>query len=280
MADQMGHIALGLLGQFIVVFLLTHVAPLVGLKKIQWANAIALIATSAIVAFWEYAAYSVSKRDGSKGLFTLDETLLLRNAVIATVYMVFGVLVGYGFHLENAWAGAALFVVLAVASVFCAPYWLRQKIIWQKASLRYQSRLADMNANISPQDAELIQRFVDEPFEPGAPRQIIIAGPIGSGRTPMVSAIGTEHAFKGRKLRYLSFDMLMEISDQHANASPGGQFPPIGSWGPKNIFYWQWFEAQTLIVDDVSPVIGTAVQAGGAAALTEILETGFGKIET
>lgn len=52
----------------------------------------------------------------------------------------------------------------------------------------------------------------------------------------MVSAIGTELAFKGRKLRYLSFDMLMEISDQHANASPGGQFPPIGSWGPKNIF--------------------------------------------
>ena len=236
MADQMGHIALGLLGQFIVVFLLTHVAPLVGLKKIQWANAIALIATSAIVAFWEYAAYSVSKRDGSKGLFTLDETLLLRNAVIATVYMVFGVLVGYGFHLENAWAGAALFVVLAVASVFCAPYWLRQKIIWQKASLRYLSRLADMNANISPEDAELIQRFVDEPFEPGAPRQIIIAGPIGSGRTPMVSAIGTEFALKGRKLRYLSFDMLMEISDQHPNASPGGQFPPIGSWGPKTFF--------------------------------------------
>jgi hypothetical protein len=137
-----------------------------------------------------------------------------------------------------------------------------------------------MNANISPQDAELIQRFVDEPFEPGAPRQIIIAGPIGSGRTPVVSAIGTELAFKGRKLRYLSFDMLMKISGQHANASPGGQFPPIGSWGPKNIFYWPWFGAQTLIVDDVSPVIGTAVHAGGVAALTEILETGFWKIET
>jgi hypothetical protein len=137
---------------------------------------------------------------------------------------------------KTLWAGAALFVVLAVASVFCAPYWLRQKIIWQKASLRYLSRFADMNANISPEDAELIQRFVDEPFEPGAPRQIIIAGPIGSGRTPVVSAIGTELAFKGRKLRYLSFDMLMEISDQHANASPGGQFPPIGSWGPKTFF--------------------------------------------
>lgn len=263
MADQMGHVALGIILQFALTFVLQYIF---GLSD-AWASGIALVGISGAVSFWEYRAYTVSARNASSGTFPLDTTLLRDNAVIATAYMVFGVLAGYAFHLHG-WWGAAVFAVALLLCIFYAPYWLRQKIIWQKAALPYLSRLADLKATVPPEQAKAIQDLVDS--HPGSPpwRQVIIAGAVGSGRTPMVTGLGTDLAFKGYKVRYTSFDDLMEIDDQYL---PDRPLPPIGSWGPRNIFYWPWFEAQVLLIDNVSPAVGAGMRHRSVSELGSAL---------
>ncbi|MCA8927393.1 MAG: hypothetical protein KDC18_04935 [Alphaproteobacteria bacterium] len=271
MADQMGHVALGIILQFTLTFLLQHV---LGVAE-AWASGIALVGISAVVSFWEYRAYSASAAKAQGNTFPLDKTLLRDNAVIASAYMVFGVLGGYAFHLPG-WWGAGVFVVALLLCVVCAPKWLRQKIIWQKAALPYLSRLADLNTPVAEGPAEAIRRFVHAPerdaSKPADWRQIVIAGAIGSGRTPMVTGLGTDLAFAGRKVRYMSFDDLVEIDDQFVAGRP---LPPLGSWGPANIFYWPWFESEVLLIDNVSPAVVEDLESATAddvrSALTEKL---------
>jgi hypothetical protein len=69
-----------------------------------------------------------------------------------------------------------------------APGWLRQKIIWQKASLPYLFRLADVAAQtVQAEDVTVLQQLINR----GAPPeyQIVIGGPIGSGRTPITQKL-------------------------------------------------------------------------------------------
>ena len=263
MADQMGHVALGIILHFALTFVLQYVFGITD----TWASGIALVGIVGVVAFWEYRAFTVSAAGASNNTFPLDRTLLRDNAVIATAYMVFGVLGGYAFHLPG-WWGAAVFIVALLLCVVCAPYWLRQKIIWQKAALPYLSRLADLYAPVPEGQARQIQNLIDS--NPGTPpwRQIIIAGAVGSGRTPMVTGLGTDLAFRGYKVRYISFDDLLEVDDQ---CLPGLPFPPVGSWGPKNIFYWPWFESQVLLIDNVSPAVGAGMRHRSAPELGSAL---------
>ncbi|SMF51403.1 hypothetical protein SAMN06265365_11792 [Tistlia consotensis] len=281
MADQMGHIAIGLLVQVVGYFVFNRLGTWVpGLAwLLAWANGLSFLLVSGVVSFWEFRAYSVSRREAANLQFPLDNDLLRRNAVIAAVYMIIGALVGYDVNLRTpgAWTwfwNVVLFLGAMGICVAAAPPWLRQKIVWQKAALPYLARLADLRAQIDEEVAEQLRRLIAAPFDSSRPRQIMVVGPIGSGRTPMVCGLGTELAFKGKKVRYCSFDTLMEISDQYDLPRPDG-LPPMGSWGPKNIYYWPWFEAETLIIDDISPIISTAIERFGPQAFTEILDIGL-----
>jgi len=262
MADQMGHVALGIILHFALTFVLQYIFGIVD----TWASGIAFIGIAGAVSFWEYRAYTVSAQKAANNTFPLDQTLLKDNAVIAAGYMVFGVLGGYAFHLPG-WWGAAVFLVALVLCVVCAPKWLRQKIVWQKAALPYLSRLADLKAEVADGPARQILDLVND--DPGSKpwRQIVIAGAIGAGRTPMVTGLGTDLAFRGYKARYLSFDDLVEVNEQFRQGHP---FPPIGSWGPANIFYWPWFEAQVLLVDNVSPSVGVGMPSRSGGAVPQL----------
>jgi hypothetical protein len=264
MADQMGHVALGLILQFILAAVCQHVFMLGELLS----NWLGFLGISGVVAFWEFRAYSASAKEASDGIFPLDKTLLRDNAVIAAAYMVFGALAGFAFHLPILWAVIATVFAVAI-SIYCAPKWLRQKIVWQKAALPYLSRLADLKADVPDAQAKAIQSLIAaKTGQKGPWRQIIIAGAVGSGRTPMVTGLGTDLAFKGYKVRYLPFDDLMEIDDQFL---PGRPFPPIGSWGPQNVFYWPWFEAEVLLIDNVSPAVGAGMKHQSATELGSAL---------
>jgi hypothetical protein len=147
------------------------------------------------VSFWEWRAYQSSVKQ-STGTFPLDSKLLRDNAIIAATYMALGATLGFAFHLPFK---PALLVAAGVfvAAILFAPRWLRQKIIWQKASIPYLFRLADVAPNIGGQDAKTLQNLIDAGAPPVTkPCQIIIGGPIGSGRTSMAASIGTEFAFK------------------------------------------------------------------------------------
>jgi ABC-type iron transport system FetAB permease component len=261
MADQAGHVAIGIVLQFALTFVLQYIF---GVRD-AWASGIAFLGIAVVVAFWEFRAYTVSAKQAASVAFPLDKTLLRNNAIIATVYMILGVFIGYAFHMTG-WWGALMFLVTILICVVIAPPWLRQKINWQKAALPYLSRLADLRTPVAPDQAKEIRALIDDRSLEFKPRQVIVGGPIGSGRTPMVTGLGTDLSFSGRKVRYLQFSNLLEFSETYKR---GSRLPPMGSWGPKNILYWPWFEAQALIIDDISPVVATA--------MNQVYDEGFRK---
>ena len=239
----------------------------------------------AFVGSWELSAYRSSVKKAT-GAFPLDRKLLRDNAWVATAYMVIGALLSFAFHLRGlpAWpeklqwipvepwlASLLLIGGMVAAAIWLAVPWLEQKIIWQKAALPYLYRLADAAPTIDKEDAKALQKIIDGGAPPQtAPCAVLIGGPIGSRRTDMAAAIGTEFAFKNCKVRYLSLDALLEFA---AVASTPPPFPD--DHGPKTINYWPWSDAQVLIIDGVGPLIAAqdAELAANVQRFKELLET-------
>jgi hypothetical protein len=266
-ADQMGHICIGLVLDFALSAVAWNLLALFGVTNGYAWLAAGFLATSAIVSYWEYSAYGtdVDKAAAAAargGLFLLDKDLLRRNAVVAAGYMVLGGAVGLGFHLSLLW-GVLVTVAVVVIAVLIAPYWLRQKIIWQKAALPFLARLADSTVKMPTAQAGALSALIATAAPPAAvARQVVIAGPVGSGRTSLATAIGTEFAFNAGAVRYVNFSSLAEMAannDYEYDPQNPNELP-----GPPNIGYWRWARAQVLIVDDLGPVLLAAAQQGVA----------------
>ena len=253
LADQFGHICIGIIVDFAATVVGGLAAVQIGWSpKFEYDTGIwsGLIFTIAVVAYWEWRTYQSSIKQAT-GAFPIDSKLLRDNAVTAASYMALGAILGFAFHLP---LKPALLISagVAVAAIVLAPRWLRQKIIWQKAAIPYLFRLADAAPNIGSEDAKILQNFIDAGAPPVAgPTQIIIGGPIGSGRTSMAAGIGTEFAFKQNKVRYLGLDCLLEFA---ANATDTA-FPD--DTGPTTISYWPWSQAQVVIIDGVGPFVAS-----------------------
>ena len=255
LADQFGHICIGILADFLATLVSGWV-----IVELGWRSALGydtglwpgLFLTVIGVSIWECSAYFSSVKQAT-GIFPVDKNLLRDNAVIAAIYMSLGALLGFAFHLDAAWA-LVIVALVVVAAIMLAPSWLRQKITWQKASIPYLFRLADASPTIGPQDANRLLTLInrDAPSSSNPACQVIIGGPIGSGRTSMAAGIATEFAFRKNKVRYLSLDSLVEFA---VAARAGHPFPD--DFGPTTISYWPWSEAQVLIIDDVGPMISS-----------------------
>jgi hypothetical protein len=147
-ADQFGHICLGLIGNFAATALCGVVMTLLGWSPEfhydtgKWPG---LVIVSIGAAVWEWFAYNKSVDEATKR-FPLDTALLRDNAQVAAAYMILGGVLGFAFHLHLIKALIVSAVVVVVA-ILLAPKWLRQKIIWQKAALPYLFRLADIRAS-------------------------------------------------------------------------------------------------------------------------------------
>jgi hypothetical protein len=254
LADQFGHLCIGIVADFLAT--LVSGAAIV---KFGWSPELhydtglwpGLVLAVIGVSIWECSAYFSSVRQAT-GAFPLDTKLLRNNAVIAAVYMSLGAVLGFAFHL-SAVPALAISAIVVVAAILLAPPWLRQKIIWQKASIPYLFRLADAAQTIGKKDAEEMLGLINRggPRNDNPPFQVVIGGPIGSGRTSMAAGIGTEFAFAQNKVRYLSFGSLLEF----AATATGHPFPDDP--GPTTISYWPWSEAQVIIIDDVGPMIAS-----------------------
>jgi hypothetical protein len=251
LADQFGHICIGILADFLA----TLVSGLV-IVRLGWQSPLeydtgiwpgfALAVFGACL--WEWSAYRSAIKQAT-GAFPLDTKLLRDNAVIAATYISLGALLGFAFHSYLV-PSLLISAVVVVAAIVLAPPWLRQKIIWQKASIPYLFRLADAAPTIKDDDAKVLMDLIEAGAPPNTPpHQIVIGGPIGSGRTSMAAGIGTEFAFKQNKVRYLGLDCLLEFA---ANATEHS-FPDDS--GPKTISYWPWSQAQVVIIDGVGPLL-------------------------
>jgi hypothetical protein len=188
--------------------------------------------------------------------------------------MAMGVGAGFAFHQTALW-GVTGFLVMLLVAVVCAPPWLRQKIIWQKAALPYLFRLADMQRTIGTEAAQQLQALIVKGAPPAtAPYQVMIGGPIGSGRTPVAAGIGTEFAFRKSTVRYLSMDALLEFAARSA------QPPFADDAGPENIGDWRWSEVQVVIIDDIGPLIAAQEQEQQAnlEQFRKLLHTGLAAV--
>src|SRR6516165_5039843 len=253
-ADQVGHVCLGIMINFGLTLAAYYALRFFGGDP-SWDALAGLLAGSTIVSLYELRTYRSSVKDAT-GLFPLDRKSLRDNAIIAAVYLILGVGVRFALH-QSAVVGVVLFLALLLVAILCAPPWLRQKIIWQKAGLPYLFRLADAQLSMTDKVAVQIQNLIDQGAPPrpnSPPRQVIVGGPIGSGRTTIAAGIGTEFAFNKTKVRYLSFDTLLEC----ASRSSISHFED--DTGPANINYWHWSEAQVLIIDDIGPLISAREQ--------------------
>jgi hypothetical protein len=246
MADQMGHVCVGILVNVLTTFGIRYIWQFFGWEN--HAELAGLLGAIAIVAAWETSTYFSSERS-TTGRFPLGRELLRDNAIIATSYMALGAFIGFSFQIGTWWQ-IVLIVICTIVAILLAPKWLRQKIIWQKAALPYLSRLADVEPTMSQEAAKTLQALVDKGAPPSVdPAQIIIGGPVGSGRTQLAAGIGTEFAFKKAKTRYISIQSLLE----YASTVQPPQYPDDS--GPVNVGYWPWSEAQVIIIDDIGPLI-------------------------
>jgi hypothetical protein len=263
-ADQIGHMGVGIVLNFLLVMVVYYAMDGLAYLRVLGsppdekphaliAQIVGFLITTWAVSHWEYNAYTTDVKN-ARPPFVLDKRLLGWNAVTAAGYMVIGAVIGWGFHRPGwqAWVIVALALVVAFG---IAPPWLRQKIIWQKAGLPYLFRLADTESSILEEPAREMEKLIAGAAPPGAPpAQVVLAGPIGSGRTSLAAAIGTEFAFRKKSVRYLTLDRLIEF----ATAPSLRDHPPTfgDDPGPVNIKYWTWTEAQVLVIDDIGPVIG------------------------
>jgi hypothetical protein len=241
MADQMGHIALGL----IVVFALTWVLALAqwiwAAGNWPWAPS---VAGCIIVAIWEIRAYRAFAVKWTK-VFRSDNGMLAWNALTATIYMIIGVVLGFAWQ-QQAGVAATVTLVSAIVALALGGPWVRQKIVWQKAGLPFLFRLANANRSFEDATAKALEELLDRYGENRQTRMaapapiVILSGALGAGKTSLACGIGTECAFAKLKVRYTTFDKLAQMAATTQD-----------DLGPDNINYWPWLESEVLIIDDV-----------------------------
>jgi len=169
---------------------------------------------------------------------TFSAALLVKTAVVALI-----VVVGLG----GAWP------------------WLRQKITWQKAALPYLARLPRIRITFADKDnATAIEKYLCSAADvtgevDRAP--MLVLGTIGVGKTQLGTALGSEAAFLGAKVRYVTFSKLAQSAVterrmRERGLTTGDPEVDVADSGPPNIGYWPWRTAQLVIVDDIRPGLG------------------------
>ena len=253
-ADQMGHLGLGLVVAFAlswIVALLHGMFAWFGFPQLDpWLDhPWPLIVGCVLVAYWEFNAFRAYNALAT-GLFPPDTAMLAQNAVVAADYMVLGVAAGFAWMHGTLWQVGVTLAAVIVA-VALAPPWLRQKIVWQKAGLPFLFRLCDFLPTIDKSAAEKLQSFIDTRARADTTGPVVVIyGPLGAGKTSLVCGIGTECAFDGSKVRYVTFDKLAQMA-----------FADRDDPGPDNIVYWPWTESEVLLIDDVDTDRGPGDEA-------------------
>jgi hypothetical protein len=266
LADEVGHMGLGILlsfGTITLARLVMHAPPEALLPQL-----VGFLVASAIVAGWEWNSYRTSIRQAAGSQFPLQTGLLRRDARVATFYMALGAAMGWALH--QSWMISVPLILLMIALAFKVAFpWVREKMIWQKAGLPYLSRMADLGHKIMPgEQAKQLWNLVETSppvGNQGTPRHVIVAGHVGSGRSRLAASFGTEHAFRGRSVRYLAFSQLVELARAGDLEIDG---PPPG---PANIGYWRWSQAQLLVIDDIGPFLGDIPGQDTEQALSDLL---------
>ena len=290
MADQIGHISLGLLPTLLFGWIWKLLCTHWKLDDV-WSIGGCVVIALAVFANWiskERQDYVDTYKRAIKR-FAFDSSDIKWNVKTALLYFGIGGLLALGALIGWPWLLGALLLSLW-PGFRVAFWWLRRKLAFQQAALPYLYRLTNFSGLITDEAVAavaglcalkerpialwkvLFARDVIEEVEPVTCRHLLITGPLRSGKTSLAVGIGTEFAFALGIGRYLSAAKLMELKtgSQDANKT----VPSEMDYDDGRVL-WPLIECDLLIVDDVdgglptvtAPVISATRPLEFAAAL-------------
>jgi hypothetical protein len=230
MACQTGHIGLGMVAFFAIAGAGAAVSPI---ELPSWAY---LAAVAALAALKEGCdLYTTNRKIQTTFNARLDKRNVALDALLAVVYMVLGAAFAYGI-VEHwpAWTVIPWLVPVVAIVRWCLP----QKMYFQQAGLPFLFRLPEFTAPVAETGVGLINGFTAA-VGSETQQHLAIFGRLETGKTSLAVGIGTEAAFAGKVVRYLTFTKLCEIGL--------GEEPPA----PRNTRLWKWRDSELLILDDV-----------------------------
>ena len=302
MADQIGHISLGLLPTLLFSWIWLMVCQSWGLAD-AWSIGGCVAITLAIFAYWiskERQDY-VDTYNRAIKRFPFDSSDIKWNVKTALLYFGIGGLLALGAQIGLWWLVGVLIVSLWPA-LRVAFWWLRRKLAFQQAGLPYLYRLTNFSGVIGDDAMAAVSGLCDlqerpvtlrkvlftpdvvERTNPVTARHLLITGPLRSGKTSLAVGIGTEFAFALGIGRYLSAAKLMQLMTGPRDAA---KIVPSEMDYDDGRVLWPLIECDLVIVDDVDGGLPTAAvpaisairpvefaaalkSAGGSAALAEL----------
>ena len=264
MADQIGHLFLGLVPTLILAWLVNSMLPAGWI----WIRTTLIVLLAVLMfGYWVYKEFTdFHDTKGRAGpVFPFDSSDIWWNVKTALTY----------FGIGGIWAvtaflnGPMLFIVVPLTfwpGLMVAYWWLRRKLAFQQAGLPYLYRLANfksvMGPDQEPRVEELVRKICNlkgrrvamwrvllgrdkvEQHLP-IPRHILITGSFGSGKTSLAVGIATEFAFALGIGRYLSAAKLAQLAADAPNMPQSRMEYDDGR------VLWPWRQSDLIIVDDV-----------------------------
>ncbi len=288
MADQIGHVAIGLVPTLLACWIADCVMAWLGLPGF-WRIIVFAVLTGLWFAVWvwkEREDFEKTRRRAGKE-FKFNAGDIRWNVKTALLYIGIGGLLGaapfVGWTVGD-WISSAnwhqplvaFLILLGVTAVALWPafhvacWWLRRKLAFQQAGLPYLYRLANFTAEIEDPDADAVIHvcnfedrqvslrtvlFGPDVVPPNTPpvRHLLIVGPPKAGKTSLAVGIGTEFAFALGVCRYLPLVKLAQLAAHQESRSPS-----TGMEYDDGRVLWPWTDSDLLIVDDAD--IGVTVR--------------------
>ena len=286
MADQIGHISLGLLPTLLLGWIWRLLCDHWKLDHVWEIGGYGVVAIGFFILWVSKERQDfVDTRKRAIKRFPFDSSDITWNVKTALLYFGIGGLLAFAALVGLCWLVIALVLVLWPA-IRVAFWWLRRKLAFQQAGLPYLYRLTNFSGLITDEALKAVEglcRLKERPVvlwkvlftwdlvekaEPVTHQHLLITGPLRSGKTSLAVGIGTEFAFALGIGRYFSAAKLMELVTGRPEDATTAQM----DYDDGRVL-WPLAACDLVIVDDVDGGLPTGVAPGTSVETPEDFAT-------